>query len=81
MYRPARDGGTDVGINLVALTNIEAGEELYDDYRRHGSAPKWLLEFAKEYNVTLNFAECNDFVLKSGDDGLDNEDDYGKTQT
>jgi len=55
-------GGTDEGIVLMALQNIVKDEELFDDYRRHGSAPAWLMEFAKEKQVTLNFAECNDFV-------------------
>ena len=55
-------GGTKVGINLVAISDIKAGDELFDDYRRHGSAPHWLLDFAKKYDVTLNFSECNDFV-------------------
>lgn len=50
------------GINLVALTEVEAGDELYDDYTRHGRAPEWLLAFSQKYNVNLNFAECNDFV-------------------
>jgi SET domain len=51
-------------IELVALTDIEKGEELFDDYRRHGtSAPVWLRKFATEKNITLNFADCNDFVI------------------
>jgi hypothetical protein len=50
------------GVNLLSLTEIAAGQELFDDYRRHGPAPLWLLEFAKKYKVTLNFANCNDFV-------------------
>lgn len=62
VYRPAINGGTDVGIDLVALRDIREGEELFDDYRRHGSAPAWLLKFASKNNVSLNFAECNDFV-------------------
>jgi len=62
VYRASANGGTDDGINLVAISDIKAGDELFDDYRRHGSAPDWLLQFAKKYNVTLNFAECNDFV-------------------
>lgn len=53
---------TAVGIDLVALTDIKAGDEIYDDYRRHGSAPGFLKEFAAMHNVTLNFADCNDFV-------------------
>jgi hypothetical protein len=53
---------TDQGIDLVALRDIADGEEMLDDYRRHGTAPRWLLEFADKYQVTLNFAECNDFV-------------------
>jgi hypothetical protein len=83
-HRPAaaQDGtDTDVGINsnininLVALRDLEQGEELFDDYRRHGKAPQWLLEFAKEYNVTLNFANCNDFVVNHHDyDDNDDED-------
>jgi hypothetical protein len=66
VYRPAQNG-FDVGINLVALRSIESGSELFDDYRRHGIAPLWLLKFADKYGVTLNFAECNDFVR--GEDG------------
>jgi len=62
VYRPAA-GGTDEGINLVALSPIKRGEELFDDYRRHGRAPDWLLAFARDYKVSLNFAECNDFVV------------------
>jgi hypothetical protein len=50
------------GIDLVALSGISSGTELYDDYRRHGRAPEWLKEFSKLHNVTLNFADCNDFV-------------------
>lgn len=61
VYR-TRKGGTDTGIALVSLCDIAAGEELLDDYRRHGLAPLWLQEFAKAKNVTLNFADCNDFV-------------------
>jgi hypothetical protein len=61
VYRTLQ-GGTDDGIMLVALTDIKAGQELYDDYRRHGDAPAWLLEFAKDKHVTLNFPDCNDFV-------------------
>jgi hypothetical protein len=63
VYRPAStSSGTGEGINLIALRDIANGEELYDDYRRHGKAPEWLLEFALKYNVSLNFADCNDFV-------------------
>jgi hypothetical protein len=53
---------TVAGINLVALENIEAGQELFDDYRRHGTAPRWLKDFASDRNLHLNFADCNDFV-------------------
>lgn len=55
---------TKQGLDLVALKDIKAGEELYDDYRRHGVAPQWLLEFAAQKKVQLNFAGCNDFVEK-----------------
>ena len=61
VYR-TRQGGTEKGIILVALRDIDDGEELFDDYRRHGRAPHWLLEFAKSKQVSLNFADCNDFV-------------------
>lgn len=53
---------SDCGINLVALTDIESGDELYDDYRRHGTAPKWLLDFSQDKQVTLNFSGCNNFL-------------------
>lgn len=65
VYRlsPAGEGNNDAGgIDLVALTDIAVDDELFDDYRRHGKAPHWLKEFAQLYNVTLNFADCNDFV-------------------
>jgi hypothetical protein len=57
VYRPRPNG-----IALVALRNIATGQELYDDYRRHGQAPEWLREFAAAKQISLNFAECNDFV-------------------
>ena len=60
-YRPA-PGGTNEGINLVASCDVACGDQLFDDYRRHGHAPQWALDFAKQYGCTLNFAECNDFV-------------------
>jgi len=53
---------TPDGINLVALVDIKADDELFDDYRRHGTSSPWLKEFARIHNVTLNFADCNDFV-------------------
>jgi SET domain len=61
VYR-TRKGGTKSGIVLVALVDITRGEELYDDYRRHGRAPQWLLEFSSAKQISLNFSECNDFV-------------------
>lgn len=68
VYRAAIPGGTDVGIDLWALTYISRDDELFDDYRRHGTAPSWLLDFAGERGITLNFAECNDFVLGDQED-------------
>mmetsp|Transcript_10352 Transcript_10352/g.15900 ORF Transcript_10352/g.15900 Transcript_10352/m.15900 type:complete len:245 (+) Transcript_10352:209-943(+) len=62
VYRAAAEGGTDEGINLVALRDISKGEELYDDYIRHGKAPLWLKEFSVKNNISLNFGDCNDFV-------------------
>ena len=53
---------TEEGIDLVALVDIRADDELFDDYRRHGSSSPWLKEFANLHNVTLNFADCNEFV-------------------
>lgn len=57
VYRTSPDG-----IDLVALVDVSSGSELFDDYRRHGQAPQWLLDFGNNYNVSLNFSECNDFV-------------------
>ena len=51
------------GIDLIALQDIERDTELTDDYRRHGLAPPWLQEWAGTNSVTLNFANCNDFVI------------------
>jgi len=62
VYRPS-EAGAEVGINLETLCDVKCGEELVDDYRRHGKAPSWAIEWAKKHAVTLNFAECNDFVL------------------
>ena len=53
---------TNEGIDLIALVDIGINDELFDDYRRHGSSSLWLKEFAHQNNVTLNFADCNDFV-------------------
>ena len=53
----------NAALYLVALTDIQAGDELFDDYNRHGRAPPlWLKNYAAEKNMTLNFADCNDFV-------------------
>jgi SET domain-containing protein len=69
VYVPHKNTDTDlIGINLVALGDIKADEELYDDYRRHGSAPKWLRDFAIRKEISLNFAECNDFVSSASSD-------------
>ena len=57
VYKP-----TSAGIDLVALEDIAVDDELFDDYRRHGNSPDWLKQFAAQHNVTLNFADCNDFV-------------------
>ena len=57
VYRATPDG-----IDLVALVDVQPDDELVDDYRRHGTASEWLQEFATLHNVTLNFADCNDFV-------------------
>jgi len=77
VYRPVygrNDGNNDnddvdqgpklIGIDLVALRDISPNEELLDDYRRHGKAPTWLKEFAVQHNVSLVFADCNDFVAE-----------------
>jgi len=57
-----RDASNIHGINLVATREIEEGEELFDDYRRHGNVPTWLLPFKEKAGVDLNFADCNQFV-------------------
>ena len=63
VYRANQVGGTDVGINLIR--NIRKREELFDDYRRYGTAPQWLSIFSEKKGVTLNFADCNDFVINN----------------
>jgi SET domain len=62
VYRDLPGGPFQQGLQLVALTDIAKGEELFDDYRRHGTAPLWLRRFAQDKNITLNFADCNGFV-------------------
>jgi len=49
VYRPVFEDDDDrrqnlIGIDLIALDDIGAGEEMTDDYRRHGLAPKWIVE-------------------------------------
>eukprot|EP00658_Telonema_sp_P-2_P084733 TRINITY_DN9492_c0_g1_i3.p2 TRINITY_DN9492_c0_g1~~TRINITY_DN9492_c0_g1_i3.p2 ORF type:complete len:121 (-),score=18.09 TRINITY_DN9492_c0_g1_i3:98-460(-) len=61
VYRTA-EGGVELGIDLVALTDIYDGDEMLDDYRRHGSPPDWAAEFSEEFGVTMNFSGYNDFV-------------------
>jgi len=61
IYQVSSDG-LDVGIDLCALTNVKKGDELHDDYRRHGNAPPWAKDFASKLGVSLNFTGCNDFV-------------------
>jgi hypothetical protein len=56
------DIATDYGINIVSIEDIYAGDELFDDYRRHGVAPRWLRNFSIKHKIHLNFADCNDFV-------------------
>eukprot|EP00961_Rhodomonas_salina_P156509 2107588-Rhodomonas_salina.5 len=31
--------------------------------QRHGRAPQWAIDWCKKHGVSLNFANCNDFVL------------------
>ncbi len=61
VYRTAAEGLAQ-GIDLVAMTDITSGDELLDDYRRHGQPPAFALEFADQFDITMNFAGCNDFV-------------------
>ncbi|KAG1653892.1 hypothetical protein FOA52_013775 [Chlamydomonas sp. UWO 241] len=62
VYRAPPIGGVAVGIDLVAMTDVTAGEQLLDDYRRHGQPPAWAREFAASFGVSMNFSGCNDFV-------------------
>ena len=55
-------GGVAQGIDLVALGDIKSGDELLDDYRRHGQPPAFALDFAAQFGISMNFAGCNDFV-------------------
>jgi hypothetical protein len=50
-------------IQLVATREIFEGEQLYDDYRRHGKSPLWLQPLIRRRNLQLNFKDCNDFVV------------------
>jgi hypothetical protein len=50
-------------IQLVATREIFEGEQLYDDYRRHGKSPMWLQPLIRRRNLQLNFKDCNDFVV------------------
>jgi hypothetical protein len=55
-------GGVAVGIDLVALTDVRSGDELVDDYRRHGKAPSWAANFAEKLSISMNFEGSNNFV-------------------
>ena len=61
VYRTAAQGISH-GIDLVALTDIASGDELLDDYRRHGKPPAFALEFSQQFGIDMNFVGCNDFV-------------------
>jgi hypothetical protein len=62
IYHASSDGGIAVGIDLAALTDVKKGDELLDDYRRHGQAPPWAKGFADKLGISMNFVGCNDFV-------------------
>lgn len=59
------EGGAEVGIDLTAYTDIKAGEQLMDDYRRFKKPAAWAISWAKELGAeSMNFEGHNDFVDK-----------------
>jgi hypothetical protein len=56
--------GQVVGLNYVALDNIDAGQEIWDDYSLFGEAPSWLMEWHAEHcqQLKLTFPGTNDYV-------------------
>ena len=44
---------------VSCFKDIKNGEELVDDYRRHGAPPMWGPAFAKAFDISLNFAGYN----------------------
>lgn len=50
------------GMDLIALVDISEDEELVDDYRTYGNAPRWLKDWATKNKVAINHPDCNDFV-------------------
>ena len=50
-------------VHMIATRDIQAGEEILYDYRLFGQAPDFVLEFAKDHELTLSFPGCNDYVL------------------
>jgi hypothetical protein len=55
--------GTVVAVvHMIATQHIPTGQEILYDYRLFGRAPDFVLQFAQEYQMTLSFPGCNDFV-------------------
>jgi hypothetical protein len=57
------ENSKDDTLHLVAVREIFQGEQLYDDYRRHGKAPMWLQPLIRHRQLQLNFKDCNNFVV------------------
>ena len=49
-------------VHITARSDIAKGEEMFYDYNDNGIPPSWLADFAKEYNVSLNYKGYCNFV-------------------
>ena len=49
-------------IHITARKDIRRGEELFYDYNDFGTPPQWLVDFAKEYDVPINYKGYCDFI-------------------
>ena len=65
VYDKFSSSSTIIGIDAVATRDINPGEELVDDYLRHGPQPEWAKQFVTEFQdqvKSMNFKGSNDFV-------------------
>ena len=66
-HRSTRHNSTLVKISATVFHNVicedvQAGEEIVNNYVEYGEPPAWLKMFAKTHNIAMPFKGCNDYV-------------------